>query len=357
MIVVQSIDGLAVEMAGDYYETVVMLTREVAEADQLLGDEIFEEVRRCASEGRVLLQRRSRTRPSATLIAKLQAAQGVVSAVVLEPVLPILGRKSLTVHYEAERGGVSHEEVWQRMERLVEVFETSISAGLGGTEYEDRILPCQSGDFDKKEKSGELIPGDVLNRIILYVSSMGVIVAAPTAGSCGALPGAVFGVCDAMGWERPRRVEAMLVAGLIGVFITAHSTFAAEVAGCMAECGSGSSMAAAALTGLAGGSLEQQLGAASQALQNSFGMTCDTLANRVEAPCLGKNVMAATNALACSNMALANYRHLVPLDEVIHAMKQAGDLMPREICCTGLGGLAITPTSREFERKLAGKGC
>ena len=116
-------------------------------------------------------------------------------------------------------------------------------------------------------------------------------------------------------------------------------------------------MAAAALTGLAGGTLEQQLSAASQALQNSFGMTCDTLANRVEAPCLGKNVMAATNALSCSNMALAKYQHLVPLDEVIEAMRQVGDLMPREICCTGLGGLAITPASREIEERLQTCGC
>jgi L-serine dehydratase len=245
------------------------------------------------------------------------------------------------------------------MERLVEVFETSITTGLGGTEFEDRILPCQSGGFEEKMKSGELLGGDVMNRIILYVSAMmemksslGVIVAAPTAGSCGALPGAVFGVSDASGKDRSERVKAMMVAGLIGVFITARSTFAAEVAGCMAECGSGSSMAAAAIVGLAGGSFEQQMGAASQALQNSFGMTCDTLANRVEAPCLGKNVMAATNALACANMALANYRHLVPMDQVIDAMREVGDMMPREICCTGLGGLAVTPASREIEAKL-----
>ena len=81
-------------------------------------------------------------------------------------------------------------------------------------------------------------------------------------------------------------------------------------------------------------------------------MTCDTLANRVEAPCLGKNVMAATNALSCANMALANYRHLVPMDQVIDAMREVGDMMPREICCTGLGGLAVTPVSREIEAEL-----
>jgi L-serine dehydratase len=88
------------------------------------------------------------------------------------------------------------------------------------------------------------------------------------------------------------------------------------------------------------------------ALQNSSGMTCDTLANRVEAPCLGRNVTAGSNALASTNMALADYRHLVPLDEVIDAMREVGELMPRELCCTGLGGLAVTPASRAIGERL-----
>ena len=92
------------------------------------------------------------------------------------------------------------------------------------------------------------------------------------------------------------------------------------------------------------------------ALQSSLGMTCDTLANRVEAPCLGRNVTAASNALSSANMALANYQHLVPFDEVVDAMKQVGELMPREICCTGLGGLAVTPTSKALEEQLV-RGC
>ena len=112
----------------------------------------------------------------------------------------------------------------------------------------------------------------------------------------------------------------MLAAGMIGVFIAAHATFAAEVGGCQAECGSGSGMAAAAIVSLAGGTLKQALSAASVALQNSFGMISDPVANREEARCLGRNVMAASNALSCANMALANYDHLIPLDEVIEAM-------------------------------------
>ena len=266
----------------------------------------------------------------------------------------------LGARYESERGGISEDEVREKMAELIAIMERSIRVGLAGTEYADRILPSQSPNFERMMDEGQLVPGDVLNRVILYVtammemkSSMGVIVAAPTAGSCGALPGAVLGVADALGKGMDERVDAMLAAGMIGVFIAAHSTFAAEEAGCMAECGSGASMGAAGIVSLAGGNFEQQMGAASMALQSSLGMTCDTLANRVEAPCLGRNVTAASNALSSANMALADFKHLVPLDEVIAAMRQVGELMPREICCTGLGGLAITPTSKAIERELA----
>jgi L-serine dehydratase len=392
MIVVQEIEGAAVEMEGDYFETLVFLSDPGAVeglAGWLRSNFEFEDVITAAGRDCTLVEIKSRVQVDDELLEELRNNPAVSAVRVLEPVLPVLARKDLTVPwircaemeeyrraqggdltlgdlgaiYESERGGISVEEVRERIGKLVEIMETSIATGLRGTKFADRILPSQSPKFSEMMEAGQLVPGDVLNRIIMYVSSMmemkssmGVIVAAPTAGSCGALPGAVLGVADALGKSREERVEAMLAAGMIGVFIAAHSTFAAEVAGCMAECGSGASMATAGIVLMMGGSFEQQLGAASMALQNSFGMTCDTLANRVEAPCLGRNVSAASNALSSANMALADYLHLVPFDEVVDAMKQVGDLMPRELCCTGLGGLAITPASKALEAKLA-SGC
>ena len=111
-------------------------------------------------------------------------------------------------------------------------------------------------------------------------------------------------------------------------------------------------MASAALVTLAKGTLKQSIDAASMALQNTVGMVCDPVANRVEVPCLGKNVMAASNALACANMALADYDTVVPLDEVIETMDRVGKSMPHELCCTALGGLSITRTSKEIEERL-----
>jgi L-serine dehydratase len=152
----------------------------------------------------------------------------------------------------------------------------------------------------------------------------------------------------------------MLAAGLIGVFIATRWTFAAEVGGCQAEGGSAASMSAAALVTLAGGTRDQAIAAASMAFQSMLGLICDPIANRVEAPCLGKNVMAAANALCCANMALAGFDPLIPLDEVIDAARGVSELMPREHRCTSLGGLAITPTSLKIEKQLLakkGNGC
>ena len=146
----------------------------------------------------------------------------------------------------------------------------------------------------------------------------------------------------------------MLAAGLIGVFISKYSTFAAEVAGCQAECGAGSGMAAAALATLMGSTTEQAVAAASMALQNILGMICDPVANRVEVPCLGKNIMAAGNALSCANMALSGFDPVIPLEEVIHTMDRVGKSIPCELRCTALGGLSVTETSRKIEKRLKG---
>jgi L-serine dehydratase len=104
---------------------------------------------------------------------------------------------------------------------------------------------------------------------------------------------------------------------------------------------------------LADGTRDQAVAASSMALQSMLGLICDPVANRVEAPCLGKNVMAAANALSCANMALAGYDPLIPLDEVIAAAKQVASQMPRELRCTALGGLSVTPTSLAIEKRLA----
>ncbi len=386
MIEVTEVDGTAVRMGGDFFETLVALKDGVdagAALEELVGDWDCERRQACLGD-RDLLRVSLVEEPAPESVAALRDSPKVEYVRVLRPVLPVLSRADvavpfltvdamqafnegkdlslweLAVAYESARGGISGDEVIEKGKTILALMEDAVRTGLAGTAYADRILPCQSVTLLEREAEGRLIPGDVTNRIIAYISailevksSMGVIVAAPTAGSCGAMPGSMLAVADSLGADEEAKVRALLVAGLIGVFISKHATFAAEVGGCMAECGSGAGMSAAAMVGLAGGSLDQQLSAASVALQNSFGMTCDPVANRVEAPCLGKNVLAGSNALSCANMALADYQHLIPLDEVIQAMNQVAGAIPHELCCTAKGGLSVTPTSKAIEKRLA----
>jgi L-serine dehydratase len=382
MMEVQSVDGVALRMDGGYAETLVWLDgsqREAAArlAGRLAADEFLIHQ---ASDG-LLLQIEAAGFVADETLAELRPTRVRRLGRVL-PVpsrrdvrLPFRGSQELLAHdgddntplwqlavaYERARSGFGEDEVVARMVDIVRLLRRSIAQGIDGTHYDDRVLGHQSGRFRERLEAGRLLDGGALNRVILYVtalmevkSSMGVIVAAPTAGACAALPGAVIAMAETLAASEEDMARAMLAAGLIGAFFTGRWTFAAEVGGCQAEGGAAACMAAAALVTLAGGSRDQALAAASMALQSMLGLICDPIANRVEAPCLGKNVMAAANALACANMALADYDPLIPLDEVIDAARDVAARMPREHRCTSLGGLAATPTSLAIERRLAG---
>lgn len=382
MIEIIKIDGADLFMGGDFYETLVY----VKSPGKILSfiEQSFpcDQVSYFQGTSNFIEIKSNQFLPD-ELCDELLSMDEVLFIKKLSPVLPVLSRKDLTVpfitceemlaynkdkqlqlwelavDYESARGNISKEEVFEKMRKIVKIMHNAIHLGLKGTHYEDRILGPQSVGFQKQLKDNKLVEGDVLNKVIMYTSammevksSMGVIVAAPTAGSCGALPGAVIGVGTSLQLAEDEMVKAMLAAGIIGVFIAAHATFAAEVGGCMAECGSGSGMAAAAIVGLKKGSLDQSLAAASMALQGSLGMICDMIADRVEAPCLNRNVLASTNAISCANMALSDYNQVIPLDEVIETMKRVGDAIPNTLRCTGLGGLAITKTAKKIEAML-----
>lgn len=385
MIQVIEIDGAPVMMAGDFYETLVYV-KESEHVVEFLKESIgYDEIN--VHQGELtFVEIKADQFVTEGIIEELLAMDEVLFIKKLSPVLPVLARKDLSVpfitaaemleynegkglslwelavHYESARGNISHDEVFEKMRHIVGIMSNAIELGLKGTSYEDRILGPQSVNFNKQIKAKALVEGDVLNEVILYTSammevksSMGVIVAAPTAGSCGALPGAVIGTANILKLSEDDKVKAMLAAGIIGVFIAAHATFAAEVGGCMAECGSGSGMAAAGIVTLRNGTLKQSLAAASMSLQSSLGMICDMIADRVEAPCLNRNVQAATHAISSANMALADYDQVIPLDEVIETMKKVGDAIPNTLRCTGLGGLAITKTAKKIEAMLAEK--
>ena len=366
MIEVIEVNGVKLSFFGEYYETLIFNT----DAEQLQGIEADYILQR---DG--LVQIKSQ-KPLDDLPKDLEIRT-------MAPVVPIGARKDMDVpfrdsvemlsynegknldlwqlalKYESVRGNISEEIVFEMMRDIVRILENSIQQGIEGTEYEDRMYPAQAPAFKEKMSSNSFMDLNLYNEVILSVtalmdvkSSMGIIVAAPTAGSCGTLPGTCLGVAKALNMSEDQKVKAMLAAGLIGVFIAGKATFSAEIGGCQAETGSGSGMAAAALVTLFEGTLDQCLTASSMALQNTFGLVCDPVANRVEAPCLGKNVSMAGNALSSANMALAGFEGLIPLDEVIIAMHKVGQSLPCELRCTGKGGLAMTPTAQAILDKL-----
>lgn len=378
MLEVVEIDGFQVSIGGDYHETLLWVSGDGASVARDLGQRVQADVILLHQSGCAQL-----VEVKADRFAPLVMA-GVGEIRYLAPVLPVRSRPGtsvpfttcadmlrhdagrgtplwrLAVEYEMARGQLTESEVIARMVEIIRILRRSIAQGLAGTQYDDRILGHQCGAFQQALDAGRLLDGGALNRIVLYVSALmevksaqGVIVAAPTAGACAALPGAVIAMAEERGLDEQAMARALLASGLIGVFIATRWTFAAEAGGCQAEVGSAGSMAAAALVTLADGTLTQAVAAASMTLQSLLGLICDPVANRVEVPCLGKNVMAASHALSCANMALAGYDPVIPLDEVIEAAQRVAAQMPRELRCTALGGLSIAPTSLAVEQKLA----
>ena len=304
MVAVVEIDGIPLDIQGDYFETLLTIEEAGESVATRLRERLpAEAVHFRSGSGRCLVQIQSRV-PIADALLREAIGRTPTDVRRIAPVLPILSRRNLevpfvtaaqmlhepctgrdladlAVGYESARGGIPAAEVTARMADIVRILRRSVAQGLAGTQYTDRILGFQSGAFQEAARRNALLDAGLLNRMIACVtalmevkSAMGVIVAAPTAGACGALPGAVIGAAEGLGLPEADMTRAMLAAGLIGVFISARATFAAEVCGCQAECGAGSAMAAAALVTLAGGDARCAVDAASMALQNVLGMVC-----------------------------------------------------------------------------------
>ena len=385
MIEIIELDGLPISISGDYFETIIYTNKDGEKIqDNILNKLSDDEILFLEGNRFEIVEIKSRSFLNESLKVKILEMENVFDIIEINPVLPILSTKNKSVpfitckemkefnqdknwslwklaqYYESQRGNITEKEVFEKMKKVVHVIKKSINEGLAGTDYKDRILGFQSGKFIDMEKQNKLFDGGLLNSIVPSVtammeikSSMGIIVAAPTAGACATLPGTCVAVAKEMNLSDDDITRAMLAAGMIGIFIAAHSTFAAEVGGCQAEGGSASGMSAAALINMMNGTTEQATSAASMAIQNMLGLICDPVANRVEVPCLGKNVMAASNALCCANMSLSNFDTVIPLDEVIDTMNKVGESLPSTLCCTALGGLSITKTSKEIEHNLS----
>jgi len=267
----------------------------------------------------------------------------------------------LACDYEASISGKTHGELLAMMKEIVLIMEDSAKKALTGN-YEPRgFLPPQSPLIVKnleRSRSRWLDMG-LLNEAVLWASAMmeydicrGRTVAAPTGGSCGVIPGAVVYIGRKMGKSDDDLAKAVMVTGLIGVFIVHQASFAGEVCGCQAEMGAASAMAAAGLVQLMGGTPEEGFAAAALTLHNMMGLICDPVAGVGNIPCVSRNSLGAANSVISANMVMNGFNPYILLDETIDCMWQVGNLMPPEFLCTGKGGLSATKTGKRVFEEL-----
>lgn len=386
MLEMTMLDGNDISIKGDYYELLVFCKSQTEQDMMALVDKMIahKQMRLLSGAQSTIIQVQTSVEIDKEVRSNLQISDAVTQLFYLEPVLPIVSQESYSIsfdsaqslqeacaieqkklcqmaqQYESQRGGIGKDAVHDKMSEIVSIMRGSSQKGLTLTEIKNSILPHQSHLIERGMQTSLLVPNSLINNIIKQVtaimeakSGMEIIVAAPTAGSCGCLPGTLLALEETYGFSHEAVTNAMLTAGLVGVIIAKRATFAAEVAGCQVECGAGSSMAAAAVAELFGGTVSQCLAAASIAFQNVTGLACDPVASRVEVPCLGKNIMCAVNAVAAASMALAGFEQVIPLDETIDAIYDIGLKIPTELRCT-CGGLGKTPTSIQLNQRLNG---
>ena len=263
---------------------------------------------------------------------------------------------------EAFDAEVSVEEIREKVREHVVAMKSSIKVGLTTSEKATSNL-C-GDDCEKLQvrySHHRALFGRLFEKILIYSLStieenlrMGKIVACPTAGSCGIVPAVIIGVGEDYNLDEQVLVDALITAGAIGAIISNKVQLAGAVAGCQAECGVAAAMSAGALAQMLNGDITQIINATALAMKNLLGLTCDPVAGLVEVPCVKRNPILAIHAITSCELALAGIESKIPLDEVIDALRQTGQLMSPMLKESSLAGLATTKTGLKLKEKILG---
>jgi L-serine dehydratase len=260
------------------------------------------------------------------------------------------------VKREAFIMGCGEAKVLSELDRRILVTREAIDKGLEMPQRSrSGFVQGAAHVFAHAEKT--LIKDALFGKTICYAIAVnevsacgGRIVAFPTAGSSGIVPGAIWAWLDCRHDAAAGRQEllrgAFLAAGIVGALIAQKAALAGAEGGCQAECGAAGAMAAAALVWLEGLPPERCFSAAALSLKNSLGLACDPVAGLVEVPCVKRNAFVAVNALTAAELTLAGIGSAIPFDDVINAMKQIGDSLPASLKETSTGGLALVAQAR-----------
>lgn len=266
----------------------------------------------------------------------------------------------IAVLNEAQQEEITAQEVIDKMKESMAVMKTNIEMGIKSTRPSIGGLIGQSAaKMNAYMQNARPLGGTLLSKAIAYAlaiteenARMKRIVACPTAGACGVVPGCLFAVREEREISDEVLTNAFFNASAIGVIIATNATVSGAEGGCQAEVGAASAMAASALTEMVGGDVDACLNAAAMALKNVLGLVCDPVAGLVEVPCSKRNAMGVANAIAAADMACAGITSVIPLDQVVQAMKEVGRALPFELRETAKGGVANSKTAKAIQQRI-----
>ncbi len=261
---------------------------------------------------------------------------------------------------ESENTGISVETIRNNMAEALRVMKKAVSSGLvDGIVSVSGLTGGSAVKMNNYRQNDTPLNGVLTSKAMAYAlacseinASMGIIVAAPTAGSCGILPGVLIACGEELNCNDEDLIRALFTASGVGAVIATRATLSGAQGGCQAECGSAAAMAAAAACELKGQSADICMQAATLALKNVLGLACDPVCGLVEVPCVKRNGVFASIALAAADLAMAGIRSVIPPDEVIDAMYEIGTSLPSSLRETACGGLAVTPTGIKLKEKM-----
>lgn len=264
----------------------------------------------------------------------------------------------IALQNEASLLGLSEEECFDEMKKRLKVMLDSIKAGFQDQKVNMQLLEPSAHKINQAIKRKTVAIGGLhaeaaakAMAVMHTANSLGIVCAAPTGGSAGVLPGVISTLIEEKDLDDTRAVLALFAAGAVGQILALRATFAAEIAGCQVEIGAAGAMGAAAVVDAVGGRADLALDAAAISFQNSMGSVCDLVQGICEIPCHTRNAAAASSAFVCADLVLGGYQNPIPLDETIDAVFISGKMLPTELRCTSLGGLAVAPSALHLKKK------
>ncbi len=264
---------------------------------------------------------------------------------------------AVVMEYERVQKGRTEKEIWDGLSTAWDVMKDAVRTGLS----ED--MTSRSGMINNGAKKVFNYPTPVLSKEFQNLisralaakevnSCMGRIVAAPTAGASGIMPGVLYTLQEIHNIEDKKILEAMLISAGIALIMEQKASIAGAVGGCQAETGTAAAMGSGAIVHCLGGDTDQVFNAVAVTVQCMLGLVCDPVAGLVEVPCVVRNASAAAIANSSAQIALANVSSVIPVDEVIEAMGEIGASMETRYKETALGGLAATKTGQAIAKKV-----